>query len=175
MQGRQPSALFASTRLRQLLQRDQRIASAAAQQSLNHFKAAHGIGTDDAGGLQARHRAPSTMKLWRNNDRLRWSVLAAYVLVLAVTIAAPWLQDRPLGPLCSTSEPLRSGASGSLGDTSHDGMACALCLPLHGAPPAAQATVADTSYGFALALPGFDSVLSTHRGLSPPVRGPPLS
>ena len=84
-----------------------------------------------------------TMPLLRNAPRLARLLLACFALSLAVAMAAPLVQARPMERVCTASGDERWVAAGGnqVGTLPYEGhqFSCALCLPPMLSPGAAQA------------------------------------
>jgi hypothetical protein len=106
------------------------------------------------------------MNRLRRLSRLHLLVLLCQLLVLATATASPWVDPRPLGPMCGA---LGAGTAGDSSDT----LDCPACLPLQAPPPAAFTpfTAAAGPAGLGAAAPSF--LLDLQRLPIPPARGPP--
>lgn len=100
--------------------------------------------------------------------RLHLLVLLCQLLVLATATAAPWVDPRPYGPLCTAGT-----ASLGSGSAEPDALDCPVCLPLMAPPPAvwpAPAPGHTPPLWRQLPAAAVPDLLPTPL---PPVRGPP--
>lgn len=113
----------------------------------------------------------------RQTRNLRGWVLACLLLAWGLAWAAPLLKPPTLNLVCSAAGGVQlielADDGQPAGNTGHQALDCALCLP-SSLPPPAPPSMPVLEAGNPDGLPHFDALLvPTARATPPPARGPP--